>query len=445
MSSKSHTPRSTDRRKQPAAAFPLALPCGAVVEKDRRARDRRKLGFISRMDLFHGVPYSAIEETLAISPIREFDTATVLLRPGEENKSVFLVLDGTMRVHLDHSDSQNWIHIGSGACIGEMSIIAGKPVSAFAVAEPGCRILEIEQNRFWNNIVSHPLAMRNLLAVLSERMRRNDRAVLKGMQDELMLEHIRKELRLASEIQRSMLPRQSLLAAMAGRLEVSATLEPARTVGGDLYDFFVTPAGRLCFLVGDVSDKGVPAALYMARTVDIVRVIARLTGSDGREEPDPAWILGQANAELCENNESGMFATLFLGILDPGSGKLSYCNAGHVAPRLRREGAGVSRLEAPRSPPLGVRRNASYAAATASLRPGDLLFVCTDGVTEAENAANELFGEERMEQVLGAPGAETAQALNAAVIGAVHAFAGAGRPPSDDITVLALRLLPNNA
>ncbi len=442
MASNRHTPRSADRRKKPAAEFPLALAGGAVVEKDRRARDRRKLGFISRMELFHGVPYAAIEETLAVSPVREFEADTVLLRPGEENSSVYLLLDGTVRVHLDHSDSQNWIHIGSGACIGEMSIIDGKPVSAFAVAEAGSRILEIEQNRFWNNIVSHPLAMRNLLAVLSERMRRNDRAVLKGMQDKLLLEHIHKELRLASEIQRSMLPRQSVLAAVAGRLEVDATLEPARTVGGDLYDFFVTPAGRLCFLVGDVSDKGVPAALFMARTVDIVRVITRLTGGEGRADPDPAWILGQANGELCENNESGMFVTLFLGILDPDSGELRYCNAGHVAPRLRREGEGIIPLEGRRSPPLGVRRNVSYAATTVSLRAGDALFVCTDGITEAENAANELFGEERMEQALGAPGAETAAALNAAVISAVHAFAGEGRPPSDDITVLAVSLLP---
>ena len=443
MAKPGQKPRSADRRKRSALpAFPLVLPGGAVVEKERRLRDRRKLGFISRMELFHGVPYAAIEETLAVSPVREIEADTVLLRPGEENSSVYLVLDGTVRVHLDHSESQNWIHIGTGACIGEMSIIDGKPVSAFAVAEAGSRILEIEQNRFWNNIVSHPLAMRNLLAVLSERMRRNDRAVLKGMQDQLRLEHIQKELRLAREIQRSMLPRQSVLATVAGRLEVDATLEPARTVGGDLYDFFVTPRGRLCFLVGDVSDKGVPAALFMARTVDIVRVITRLTGGDRRDDPDPAWILGQANGELCENNESGMYVTLFLGILDPGSGKLSYCNAGHVAPRLRREGEGITRLEGRRYPPLGVRRDIPYAATTVGLRRGDSLFVCSDGVTEAENAANELFGEERMEQALGAPGAETAEALVAAVIRAVHAFEGEGRPPSDDLTALAVRLLP---
>jgi sigma-B regulation protein RsbU (phosphoserine phosphatase) len=441
MASKSHTERSADRRKQPAAGFPLVLPGGAVVKKERRTLDRRKLGFISRMELFHGVPYAAIEETLATSPVREIATETVLLRPGEENSRVFLVLEGTVRVHLDHSDSQNWIHIGPGACIGEMSIIDGKPVSAFAVAEAGSRILEIEQNRFWNNIVSHPLAMRNLLAVLSERMRRNDRAVLKGMQNELMLEHIRKELKLASEIQRSMLPRPSVLSAVADRFDVHAMLEPARTVGGDLYDFFVTPRGRLCFLVGDVSDKGVPAALFMARAVDIVRVVTRLTGGDGRDDPDPAWILGQANGELCENNESGMFVTLLLAILDPASRKLSYCNAGHVAPRLRRDGDGITRLEGRRSPPLGVSRKASYGAATVGLEPGDLVFVCTDGVTEAENAANELFGEERMEQALAAPGLETAEALIAAVIREVHAYAGEGRPPSDDITALAVRLL----
>jgi phosphoserine phosphatase RsbU/P len=272
-------------------------------------------------------------------------------------------------------------------------------------------------------------------------MRRNDRAVLKGMQDQLMLEHIQKELRLASEIQRSMLPRQSTLAAVAGKVDVHATLEPARMVGGDLYDFFVTPGGRLCFLVGDVSDKGVPAALFMARAVDIVRVITRLAGGGGREDPDPAWILGQANAELCENNESGMFITLLLAILNPDSGELSYCNAGHVEPRLRREGDGITRLEGRRFRPLAVNRKATYATATATLKPGDIIFLCTDGVTEAENAADELFGEDRMEAALAAAGAQTAETLNSSVIRAVHEFAGAGRPPSDDLTTLAVRLL----
>jgi phosphoserine phosphatase RsbU/P len=434
-----HKARSADRRRHcELAAFPLTLPGGAVVEKERRARDRRKLGFISRMDLFQGVPYHAIEETLAISPIREYDAATVLLRPGEENRTVFLVLEGTVRVHLDHSDSPNWIHIGAGACIGEMSIIDGKPVSAFAVAEAGSRILEIEQNRFWKNIVSHPLAMRNLLAVLSDRMRRNDRAVLKGMQDRLMLEHIQKELRLASEIQRSMLPRPAVLEPFADEVELHAVLEPARSVGGDLYDFFVAPGGRLCFLIGDVSDKGVPAALFMARAVDIVRVIARLGGGNG---PDAARIMEQANAELCENNDAGMFVTLFFGILVPGTGRLDFCNAGHVAPRLRREGSRVSALESKRCPPLGVNPKAHYASATAALEPGDLVFLCTDGVTEAENASEEFFGEERLDARL-AVSAATAHAAVTEIVGAVREFTGEGRPPSDDITVLALRLLP---
>ena len=437
MAAPEQKPRSADRRRHsPEPTFPLVLPGGAVVEKERRTRDRRKLGFISRMELFHGVPYHAIEETLAISPVRDYEAATVLLRPGEENRTVFLVLEGTVRVHLDHSDSPNWIHIGPGACIGEMSIIDGKPVSAFAVAEAGSRILEIEQNRFWKNIVSHPLAMRNLLGVLSERMRRNDRAVLKGMQDRLMLEHIQKELRLASEIQRSMLPRLESIRQFANQVELHAVLEPARSVGGDLYDFFVAPGGRLCFLVGDVSDKGVPAALFMARAVDIVRVIARLGG----RVPDAAWIMGQANAELCENNDAGMFVTLFLGILDPGTGRLDFCNAGHIDPRLRRKGE-VSALQSKRCPPLGVNPRAAYASAAASLEPGDLVFLCTDGVTEAENAAGEFFGEQRLDSGL-AGVASTAHAAVTGIVGAAREFTGEGRPPSDDITVLALRLLP---
>ena len=439
MAKPEQKPRSADRRKHsPEQTFPLVLPGGVVVEKERRTRDRRKLGFISRMDLFHGVPYHAIEETLAISPVRDYDAATVLLRCGEENSSVFLVLEGTVRVHLDHSDSPNWIHIGPGSCIGEMSIIDGKPASAFAVAEAGARILEIEQNRFWKNIVSHPLAMRNLLGVLSERMRRNDRAVLKGMQDRLTLEHIQKELKLASEIQRSMLPLPSVLDPLAGRCELHAVLEPARTVGGDLYDFFVAPGGRLCFVIGDVSDKGVPAALFMARAVDIVRVLARLAGGG---QPDAARIMELANGELCENNDAGMFITLFLGILDPDTGRLDYCNAGHVAPRLRREGRGVSTLESKRCPPLGVSPKVAFASATATLERGDLVLLCTDGVTEAENAAGEFFGEQRLDAAL-ASNASTAYAAVTGLVSEVREFTGEGRPPSDDIAVVALRLLP---
>ena len=250
-----------------------------------------------------------------------------------------------------------------------------------------------------------------------------------------MLEHIQKELRLASEIQRSMLPRQSALEPLSGQVEVHALLEPARTVGGDLYDFFVAPGGRLCFLVGDVSDKGVPAALFMARAVDIVRVVARV---GGRDHPDAAWILEQANAELCENNDAGMFVTLFLGVLDPASGNLDYCNAGHVAPRLLRGGR-VTALDSKRFPPLGVRRKAAYASAAATLLRGDLVFLCTDGVTEAENGASELFREERMDACLAAS-ASTAREAVTSVVNAVHEHTGEGRAPSDDITVLALRL-----
>src|SRR5262249_9194247 len=157
---------------------------------------------------------------------------------------------------------------------GELSIIDGKPVSAYVIAGAGSRVLIVPQDVFWARILPHPGIARNLLQMLTERMRRNNDAILEGMRRQLAYEHLQKELAFAREIQASMLPERR--PGGSGALDICAAMEPAREVGGDLYDFFHVDGGELCFLVGDVSDKGLPAALFMARTVDIVRVVTRL-------------------------------------------------------------------------------------------------------------------------------------------------------------------------
>ncbi|OGA34504.1 MAG: hypothetical protein A3F75_12445 [Betaproteobacteria bacterium RIFCSPLOWO2_12_FULL_64_23] len=436
------SPRATERRIAVApASFPLLLPGAMSIEGDRRCGDRRRLGFISHLDLFQGVSYSAVEDVLADCPVRRFAADELLLEPGVPNSNVFLVVEGRLRVHLDSVESGNAIFIEAGGCIGEMSIIDGKPVSAFVVAEKDSRILVLDQEQFWSRIVTDVRVVRNLLQLLTERMRRNNEAVLKGLKERLILEHIQKELRFAHEIQEGMLPRNFGLPGLAHRVDLHASMQAAREIGGDLYDFFVMPQGGVCVLVGDVSDKGMPAALFMARTVVIVQMVARLIAAAGGGAPEPAAILSEVNRALWENNPSRMFVTMFLAILDPRTGALSYSNAGHNSPYVRSPDGTLTALDGMRGAPLGIKPALSYRSGVTQLRDGDMLFAYTDGVTEAADPGDGMFGEARLERVLREANDHDAAALTGAVLGAVRRFAG-DAIQSDDITMLALRLLP---
>src|SRR5215467_10965011 len=388
---RSFTSRGGNRRRNPAGGsiFPLALPDGTCVAAERRSTiDRRT--YESPLQLFRDIPQKIVQELLDSCLVREFAAEATVLTPGQANENIYMLLAGRLRVHLDAVDSANPILIDVGGCIGELSIIDGKPVSAYVVAEKGSRLLTIPQEAFWARILPNPGVARNLLRVLTERMRRNNDAVLEGMRRQLLYEYLQKELRLAREIQASMLPGRRPRNGSA--LDICAAMEPAREVGGDLYDFFDVGDGELCFLVGDVSDKGLPAALFMARTMDIVRVVTRLMRGPGRSAPEPADIIECVNRELCQNNASCMFVTLFFGVLDPRSGRLRYCNAGHNAPYVA--GAGGARaLESARGVPLGVKSGSAYRTFEATLAPEETLFVFSDGVTEAMNASREFYGE----------------------------------------------------
>jgi sigma-B regulation protein RsbU (phosphoserine phosphatase) len=436
-SERSFSSRNGNRRRQPAAAcvFPLALPDGSCVAAERRGSTDRRT-YESPLHLFREIPREIVQELLASCPVREFAAEAVVLTPGQTNEHIFMLLSGRLRVHLDAADSANPIFIEVGGCIGELSIIDGKPVSAYAVAEKGSRLLMIPQEAFWARILPNPGVARNLLRVLTERMRRNNDAVLEGMRRQLLYEHIQKELRLAREIQASMLPARRPQNGSA--LDICAAMEPAREVGGDLYDFFHVGDGELCFLVGDVSDKGLPAALFMARTMDIVRVVTRLMRSPRGSAPEPADIIACVNRELCQNNAACMFVTLFFGVLDPRTGRLLYCNAGHNAPYVAGVG-GTRALESARGVPLGVRSESAYRTVEAVLAPGETLFVFSDGITEATNGARELYGEERLERALAACRGRAAEEVVGSVMASVAAFVGE-EARSDDITAMAIRL-----
>jgi hypothetical protein len=201
-------------------------------------------------------------------------------------------------------------------------------------------------------------------------------------------ERLESELLIARNIQMSFIPKRSPRLLAGSGLEIYGTLEPAQEVGGDLYSFFPVDDEHLFFAVGDVSGKGIPAALFMAVTITLMKGIARRSA-------DPADILEQINAELCDENDSLLFVTVFCGILNIRSGELRYSNAGHNPPVLRPRGESARWLKVPEGFLLGVDEMASYRTESINLSPGDEIVLYTDGVTEAMNPEKCFFSVQR--------------------------------------------------
>ncbi len=243
-------------------------------------------------------------------------------------------------------------------------------------------------------------------------------------------ERIESELRIARNIQMSILPK--IFPAFPDRIEfdIFSMIRPAREIGGDLYDFFFLDEHRFCFLIGDVSDKGVPAAFFMAVTKTLLKVIAE-------QHPDPGDILTKVNNDLAEGNDSCMFVTLFIAILDLRTGGVQVGNAGHNAPVLLTPD-GESFLPSPNEPLAGAMPDMYYTTQEFVLNPGEYLLLYTDGVTEAMNLSREFYSDERLLQELGRIAKESPKQIVEDIEKAVRDFSGAAEQ-SDDITMLCLR------
>lgn len=249
-------------------------------------------------------------------------------------------------------------------------------------------------------------------------------------------ERIESELKVATSIQASLLPRVFPPFPEHQEFDVYASMVPAKEVGGDFYDFFLIDQDRLCFLIADVSGKGVPAALYMM-------VAKTLLKTEGQRLRDPAATLASVNRILAVDNEECMFATVFCAILDVRTGEVRFANAAHNPPLLMSR-EGVRYLTPPPGLMLGPMPDVAFETHSMQLAPGDVLFLYTDGVTEAHNEAAELYGEQRLLETLQrSPQRQDLRAL----IDFVRQRLGAhvlSAPQSDDITMLAvsLRSLP---
>ena len=391
----------------------------------------RRVGDLEWIPLFRDVDYNAVIHALSDSEVLELPCGTDLLTPGTANHTIYIPLSGKVAAYLDSNmEPDNAIPIASGECVGELSAIDGKPVSARVSVLIDARVLKISSDTFWNRLMTLPSVARNLRIALSERMRRTSEMALKVQRQQLELIRLRKELDVARQLQASMLPLQRPLFAERHDIEVCGLMEPASNVGGDLFDAFFVRDHLLFICIGDVSGHGIASALFMARTIGLLRMLAMNT-----TQPDE--LLRQLNDRLCIGNDTNIFITLFCGFFDVCSGTLMYSNGGHCAPILRTPDS-TRHISIPKGPLLGAFEGLNFKSAEISLNPGDTLFCYTDGVTEAQSGTGEEFTDERCLPLLVRDGTLPLPQLLDMFRSEVARFTGTD-VLEDDCTMLALR------
>ena len=243
-------------------------------------------------------------------------------------------------------------------------------------------------------------------------------------------ERIGAELNVATQIQADMLPRIFPAFPERKEFDIYATMNPAKEVGGDFYDFFLVDDDHLAVVIADVSGKGVPAALFM--------VIAKtLIKNHAQNKDTPGIVFTQTNAQLCEGNDAGLFVTAWMGVLEISTGSFIYVNAGHNPPLLKRAGGAYEWLKSRPGFVLAGMEGVRYRENSLQLEPGDCLYLYTDGVTEATSGAQELFGEERLQHTLNESKDLPVDQLLPKVKQAIDTFVGEAEQ-FDDITMLGL-------
>ena len=268
---------------------------------------------------------------------------------------------------------------------------------------------------------------------LNQQMDTIRRMERKQMEQENMIkeqERIVKELSTARQIQKSVLPHIFPPFPDRAEIDLFATMDPAKDVGGDFYDFYFIDEDHLCLVIADVSGKGIPAALFMMLSKRILEDLAR-------QEPTPSTILEKTNDLLCDNNQAEMFVTVWLGILEISTGKLTAANAGHEFPAICKKGGSFELYKDTHGFVVGGMEGVHYKGYDLQLTPGDKLFVYTDGVPEATDGSGEMFGTDRMLTALRSCTDNTPEEILQGVKSAVDSFVGDAEQ-FDDLTMMCL-------
>jgi len=296
-------------------------------------------------------------------------------------------------------------------------------VFALLIVKPFSTIMPIIASLSFPMIFSNALGMGIFAFIVQNLIRERETQRVKEL--------IESELGVARKIQMSIVPK--IFPAFPDRTEfdIYALIDPAKEVGGDLYDFFLLDEDHLCLTIGDVSGKGVPASLFMAVTKTLIKAKSGL-------DIGPDQVLYLVNNELCKDNDSGMFATIFLGVLAISTGDLAFSNGGHNTPFLQRKNGEIESLSKLPGMALGVTEGIKYVSSKVTMYKGDRLVLYTDGVTEAMNPAGELLKDERLVDILQRFKGNTAMEATKHILDQTRRFVN-GASQSDDIALLVMQ------
>ena len=340
-----------------------------------------------------------------------------LFREGDEGEEMFILVAGELDITLR---GQLIDRLNGGDMLGEMALVGDGLRSATATATTDLTVLPVNAARFTELVGKYPEFARDVMSVMSSRLRRL-------ITQEVQRQRLEQEMAIGHQIQLSLLPEQS--PTIEG-WQFKSFYQAARQVGGDFYDFVLTPERpkALNIIVGDVTGKGVPAAMFMAVTRTLIR-------SETFNRESPAEALERANALLRRDSRAPLFLGASLMAVDTDSGAFTFANAGHELPLWLHMATGaVERIEA-RGMVLGAFDQTFSQEVSGTLQSGDAVLFFTDGVTEARDAAGDFFGDERLEAALRTCGGLTAAGIAEQVVAAVMQFTG-DMPQADDLTLV---------
>jgi serine phosphatase RsbU (regulator of sigma subunit) len=402
------------------------------------------------------------------SELETFKPGAVLMIQGEPSDYAMLILEGEVTVTADSARGVIPVStLSAPSLLGELGSLAKLPRSATGRARTPVTALRFGRSALVEVARGTPSLLIDIIGRMGERMRKVNGAIslythaLSALEqhefDPALLEELRNpipdladfgqtfgrmaeqiilrrqrddEMASAAVIQRALLPKVPEFAAESG-LDICAAMTSAKDVGGDFYDLVQLADGRVALGVGDVCGKGVPAALFMGITRTLIRIHLR-------ESPDLPGAILKTNAYLVNNNAAQLFATLSYTAFDPRSGEVEYCSCGHLPALIRRAGGEIEKLPAG-GLPVGMFEQMKANVRLTVMEPGELLFLHTDGVTEAEDGGQNDFGEDRLHALLADRDVVTDAAHCVARVGAAVREFARDVPQFDDITCLALR------